>query len=131
MKQFIINIQDLIRRGILRIFPKPIIIAVFAFAIAIALIGCSTQRQVVTQLVRDVKVDTVYLSNIQYDSIYIFKDHVSEHHLGTLPPMDSSGKYLNAPMRTDTLYIKDKSIEYRYKLLQGHHQSSRTRFYPV
>lgn len=71
-----------------------------------------------TQLVRDVRVDTVYLSNIQYDSIYIYKDHASEHHLGTLPLMDSNGKYLNQPMRTDTLFIKDVSIEYRYKLLR-------------
>lgn len=71
-----------------------------------------------TQTVLDVRTDTVYLSNVQYDSIYIYRDHVSEHHLGTLPPTTSDGKYLNLPTRTDTLYIKDKSIEYRYKLLK-------------
>ena len=83
------------------------------------LVCCSCgSTKVATQMVRDVRVDTVYLSNIQYDSIYIYKDHASEHHLGTLPPVDSNGKYLNQPMRTDTLYIKDVSIEYRYKLLK-------------
>lgn len=83
------------------------------------LVCCSCgSTKVATQMVRDVRVDTVYLSNIQYDSIYIYKDHVSEHHLGTLPPVDSNGKYLNQSMRTDTLYIKDVSIEYRYKLLK-------------
>ena len=55
---------------------------------------------------------------MQYDSIYIHKDHVSEHHSGTLPPMDSKGQYLDTQMRTDTLYVKDVSIEYRYKLLK-------------
>lgn len=83
------------------------------------LVCCSCgSTKVATQLVRDVRVDTIYLSNMQYDSIYIYQDHLSEHHLGTLPPIDSSGKYLNTPMRTDTLYIKDKSIEYRYKLMK-------------
>ena len=82
------------------------------------LVCCSCgSTKVVTQTVRDVSVDTVYLSNVQYDSIYIYQDHVSEHHLGTLPPTISGGQYLDIPTRTDTLYIKDKSIEYRYKLL--------------
>ena len=82
------------------------------------LVCCSCgSTKVVTQTVRDVSVDTVYLSNVQYDSIYIYQDHISEHHLGTLPPTISGGQYLDIPTRTDTLYIKDKSIEYRYKLL--------------
>ena len=81
------------------------------------LVCCSCGSTKVTQTVRDVSVDTVYLSNVQYDSIYIYQDHVSEHHLGTLPPTISGGQYLDIPTRTDTLYIKDKSIEYRYKLL--------------
>lgn len=34
------------------------------------LVGCGTQRQV-TQLVERTSVDTVYLSNTQYDSIGI------------------------------------------------------------
>lgn len=79
--------------------------------------SCGSTRHV-TQLVRDVSVDTVYLSNVQYDSIYIYQDHISEHHLGTLPPNLTPEQYMNTPMRTDTLYIKDKSIEYRYKLLK-------------
>lgn len=83
------------------------------------LVCCSCgSTKVVTQTVRDVSVDTVFLSNVQYDSIYIYQDHVSEHHLGTLLPTISGGQYLDIPTRTDTLYIKDKSIEYRYKLLR-------------
>ena len=83
------------------------------------LVCCSCgSTKVATQVVEHTSVDTVFLSNVQYDSIYIYKDHASEQHLGTLPPADSNGKYLDTPMRTDTLYIKDVSIEYRYKLLK-------------
>ena len=90
----------------------------FSFLIlCLSMCSCGSTN-VATQMVRDVRVDTVYLSNVQYDSIYIYKDHASEQHLGTLPPADSNGKYLDTPMRTDTLYIKDVSIEYRYKLLK-------------
>lgn len=128
MKQFLITLSDAIKNGILRIFPKPLLqifskIFVWMSSIYDAilqklapkskrivcalllgfwfliLIGCSTQRQVVTQLVEHSKVDTIYLSNVQYDSIYIYQDKL----------VDRS---------KDTLYIKDKSIEFRYKLLR-------------
>lgn len=79
--------------------------------------SCGSARHV-TQLVEHTSIDTVYLSNVKYDSIYIYKDRVSEHHLGNLPPTDSKDQYLNIPTRTDTLYIKDVSIEYRYKMLR-------------
>lgn len=62
------------------------------------LVGCGTQRQV-TQLVERTSVDTVYLSNTLYDSIYIYKD-----------------KLTNRTM--DTIYVTDVSIEYRYKMLR-------------
>ena len=65
---------------------------------AFIIVGCSATRQV-TQIVRDVQKDTIYLSNVQYDSIYIMQD-----------------KFVDRSR--DTLYIKDKSIEYRYKLLR-------------
>lgn len=84
----------------------------------IALMTACGASKHVTQLVEHVQKDTVYLNSKQYDSIYIFQDRVSEHHLGTLPPTTSGGQYLNIPTRTDTIYIKDKSIEYRYKLLR-------------
>lgn len=84
----------------------------------IALMTACGASKHVTQQVKHVQKDTVYLNSKQYDSIYIFQDRVSEHHLGTLPPTTSGGQYLNIPTRTDTIYIKDKSIEYRYKLLR-------------
>ena len=93
-----------------------ILIGILSFT---CLVCCSCgSTKVATQVVEHTSVDTVFLSNVQYDSIYIYKDHVSEHHLGTLPPTNCKGEYLNVPTRTDTLFIKDKSIEYRYKLLK-------------
>lgn len=96
---------------------KKVIVSVIVIVTALVCCSCGSTKMV-TQTVRDVSVDTIYLSNIQYDSIYIYHDHVSEHHISTLPPNISGGQYMNTPMRTDTLYIKDKSIEYRYKLLK-------------
>lgn len=94
------------------------IVFVIVFVVT-TLVCCScSSTKAVTQLVEHTSIDTVYLSNVQYDSIYIFKDRVSEHNLGTLAPTDCKGQYLDIPMRTDTLYIKDVSIEYRYKMLR-------------
>lgn len=99
MKQILINLWTAIRKGILRIFPLTrFVLYLFAIVVACTLIGCATPKQV-TQLVRNVERDTIYLSNVQYDSIYIYQDKL----------VDRS---------RDTIYIKDVSVEYRYKLLR-------------
>lgn len=98
-------------------FIKWFLLTIFLSVTCLVCCSCGSTKTV-TQTVRDVRTDTVYLSNVQYDSIYIYQDHVSEHHLGTLPPTTSTGQYLDIPTRTDTLYIKNKSIEYRYKMLR-------------
>ena len=54
--------------------------------------------------------DTVYLSSLQYDSIYIFQERTSDYHMNPLNPLK--------PSETDTVFIKDVSVEYRYKLLR-------------
>ena len=60
--------------------------------------GCSTSRQV-TQVAEHVQRDTLYLSNIQYDSIYISQEHHTDY-------------------RKDTLLIREVATEYRYKLIR-------------
>lgn len=74
------------------------ITVMFACAILLTCCSCGTSKHV-TQLVRDVRVDTVYLSNMQYDSIYIYKDRYQDR-------------------SRDTVYLKDVSLEVRYKLLR-------------
>lgn len=81
------------------------------FAIATYLfVGCSSSRLLTglhTQLARDASRDTIYLSDVRYDSIYIYRNHTSEYH------RDHVSEY-----RIDTLFVKDTHIEYRFRLLR-------------
>jgi len=74
---------------------------------ALVLIGCGTTKQIA--VVDHVKQDTIYLSKIQYDSIFINQYHA----------IDRS---------SDTIFIEDVKVEYRYKLLRDttyiHHTDS-------
>ena len=72
-------------------------------------IGCRSAKQA-AQLIREVRTDTLYLSSLQYDSIYIFQERTSDYHMNPLNPLK--------PSETDTVFIKDVSVEYRYKLLR-------------
>lgn len=106
MKPYLLNplkpletIWNLIKRGIIRIFPLPKMVFVIVFVIVSALLISCGSTKMVTQTVRDVHTDTLYLSNVQYDSIYIFKDKLTDR-------------------SKDTIYVKDVSVEYRYKLLR-------------
>ena len=61
-------------------------------------IGCRSAKQA-AQLIREVRTDTLYLSNVQYDSIFVFNDR----------QLDRS---------RDTLLIRETNTEFRYKLLR-------------
>lgn len=64
------------------------------------LVCCScSSTKVATQTIEHITVDTVYLSNVQYDSIYIYKDKLTDR-------------------TNDTIYVKDVSVVYRYILLR-------------
>ena len=73
------------------------LIILLALLSALVLTGCATRRQL--QVVERTSVDTVYQSNVHYDSIYVSQD-----------------KYIDRSR--DTLLIKDKTVEYRYRLLR-------------
>lgn len=66
---------------------------IYVFVLA----GCGTARQI--QVVERVSRDTLYLSNVQYDSIYVYQDHLTDR-------------------SRDTIYVKDVQYEYKYKLLR-------------
>ena len=51
------------------------------------------------QVAEHIQKDTIYLSNIQYDSIYVLQDKYTDR-------------------SKDTLLIKETNIEFRYKLLK-------------
>ena len=61
------------------------------------LAGCGTQRK--TSVVERVTRDTLYLHQVQYDSVYVYRDrYVDRSH--------------------DTLYVQERNVEYRYRLLR-------------
>ena len=69
----------------------------YVFVLVFVLTGCGTTRQV--QVVERVSRDTLYLSNVQYDSVYVFQDHLTDR-------------------SRDTVYVKDVQYEYKYKFLR-------------
>ena len=52
-----------------------------------------------TQLVRDIRTDTIFVSNVKHDSVYLNHERF----------VDRS---------SDIVYIKDVSVEYKYRLLR-------------
>ena len=76
---------------------KRLLIILLALLSALVLTGCATRRQL--QVVDRTSVDTVYQSNVHYDSIYVFQDR----------QLDRS---------RDTVYLRDVSVEYRYRHLR-------------
>ena len=79
----------------LDITPAPYVLLLLTL---LTVYSCSTSRHV-TQLVERTSVDTVYLSNVQYDSIYVYQDRQLDR-------------------TRDTVYLRDVSVEYRYRLLR-------------
>ena len=77
----------------------------------IALMTACGASKHVTQVVHDTRVDTVYLNSKQYDSIYIIKEQDKDYHRGNPSSLTSNPS-------PDTVFIKDVSVEYRYKLLR-------------
>lgn len=74
---------------------ESIIVLVFTCTLLLACCSCSSTKAVVQQ----VQKDTLYLSTLQYDSVFIQQD-----------------KWIDRS--ADTIRVKDSSIEYRYKFLR-------------
>ena len=83
---------------------------VFVLVLVFVLTGCASTR-VATQLVHDIQRDTIYVSNFQYDSVYVYQSHDRDYHpsLGTLEL---------GTLKPDTVFVKDVSIEYKYRILR-------------
>ena len=64
---------------------------------ALVLTGCAIHRPL--QVAEHVTRDTVYINKLHYDSIYVSRDHFTDR-------------------TRDTVYLRDVSVEYRYKLLR-------------
>ena len=87
---------------------KRFLLILLALLSALVLTGCATRRQL--QVVDRITHDTLYQSNVHYDSIYVSHDRTTDYHLNPLNPLK--------PSETDTVFIKDRTVEYRYRLLR-------------
>ena len=79
----------------LDITPAPYVLLLLTL---LTVYSCSTSRHV-TQIVERTSVDTLYLSSQHFDSVYVFRDRFTDR-------------------SRDTVYLRDVSLEYRYKLLR-------------
>lgn len=85
------------------------LIYILAILTVLTVYSCATPRHT-TQLVRDIQRDTIYMTSQQYDSIYIYQERSADFKPSSLSREGWGG--------SDTVYLKDVSIEYRYKLLR-------------
>lgn len=76
---------------------QKLIFLIFGCLTLLVCCSCATSR--IPNHASRIEIDTVYLSNTQYDSIYIYKDRYQDR-------------------SKDTVYLKNVSIEHRYKLLR-------------
>ena len=67
------------------------------FLFCTLLAGCGTQRKL--PVVERIQRDTVHLHQVQYDSVFV-----------------SQERYVDRSR--DTLYVQERSVEYRYRLLR-------------
>lgn len=116
--KLLISLREAIIEGLIWIFPRAekILVCTILLTLFCILMGCGTQRQV-SQLVEHTTVDTVYLSNIQYDSIYIYQESNKDYHRGDLK-LSEPAEGMKLLETVDTIYIKDVATQYRYKLLR-------------
>ena len=82
MKRLLNLLHNLLKRGCLRIFPKPQLCELLSLSL-LAVYGCSTSRHV-SGLVEHTSTDTLSLSQVQYDSIYIFQDRLLDRSRDTV-----------------------------------------------
>ena len=77
---------------------KKYLLSILSLVTFCTFIGCRSVHPA-AQPVREVHADTLYLSSQHYDSVYVFQDRL----------LDRS---------RDTVYLRDVSVEYRYRLLR-------------
>ena len=76
------------------------------------LVSCSTTRTMLMSHSSTKQTDTVYLSNVRYDSVYVSHDSRWEYHRANEPSLSLS------PSPVDTVVITKVETEYRYQLLR-------------
>lgn len=77
-----------------------VLILAFAIVFCLLLAGCSVTKTIPVETVKEVtRTDTLYINNVQYDSIYVSQDLFTDR-------------------SKDTILIRQHDVEFRYKLLR-------------
>lgn len=91
-------------------------ILIITIPLTILLVCCSCgSTKMVTETIpvetirETLRVDTIYLNHMQYDSIYVSTDKSQEYHLNPLNRLND--------FTPDTIVITQHDVEYRYRLL--------------
>ena len=89
----------------------------FVAVVSTLITGCATGRQI--QFVDRIQRDTIYVNKVHYDSIYISHDRTTDYHRGiqSNESVSSVQSVFSNPV-SDTLFIHDRTVEYRYRLLR-------------
>lgn len=87
--------------------------------LSMSICSCSTSRHVQTVPIKAIRHDTLYINKESYDSTYLSVEHWQEYHPSAIDPESSILNHESSVInRTDTIVIKDISIEYRYRMLR-------------
>ena len=74
--------------------------------------GCRSTRPL-AEVAGHVTRDTIYVSNLHYDSVFVSHDRTTDYHLNPRNPLNPL-----KPSETDTVFIHDRTVEYHYRLLR-------------
>lgn len=108
-------ISKLSEEQILRLLHRIIHILYFTIPLTLLLMCCScSTTKYIPQIVEHTARDTLYIGSTQYDSIYRNDSFVMDYH-----PSKEFIYLLDSIliMKVDTMYIRDKNVEYKYKYL--------------
>lgn len=103
---------------ILRSLRRPLKTCLLLFSVGFSvliLLSCSSIKQV-PQIVEHSIRDTLYMSNIQHDSIYLHDSSSVQYRFGTIDTTVISALGIN--LRVDTVYQDRMKYGYKYKLLR-------------
>lgn len=127
---------------------KRLFFALLALLSALVLVGCGTCKTL-TQPVMHTSADTIFLTNHRYDSIFTYQERTSDYRRGSLltahrSQLTAHCSLPNEPVQSaesvpsvfrapipDTLFIHDRTVEYRYRLLRDTVRISRVDSIPV
>ena len=91
---------------------------IFLFLVPILLNSCSTSRHVQMQVAERIQKDTVYLSNMQYDSIYIDRSSDTDRTRDTITVTKTMTEYRYRLLRDTVRIVQRDSIPYEVRITE-------------